>query len=265
MARPKHPWLAGLVVLLFCSTALATYTEQEISRASKLHRKGVQAMQSGNLEKARESFDKALQSVSVFPDAHIGLGQIAMAEKEFERALVHFEQARDGYAELGASLLDIRMKRYASAQSQIASLDDQIRHLESTTSAQTRGGTAAGGQNAITIGKMRNLQQQLLAIEPPNPDEATEPPGEIFFYIGNALFQLNRPDDALGAWETCRERSPKFAMVYNNLALIYMQTGRLEEAKKSLIKAEELGFPVNPQFKLELERALINSGEPESG
>jgi hypothetical protein len=44
-----------------------------------------------------------------------------------------------------------------------------------------------------------------------------------------------------------------------------MQTGRLEKAKESLIKAEELGFPVNPQFKLELERALINSGEPESG
>jgi tetratricopeptide (TPR) repeat protein len=252
--------------MLVCSTVVAAVTSQQLNRASKLHRKGVQAMQSGDLEKARQSFEKALGDVPMFPDAHIGLGQLALAEREYENALAHFEQARDGYAELGESLFDIRMKRYTDARNAIATIDDQIRHVESSSSVSSgESRYSVGGQNAIKVARMRNQQEQLRAIQPPDPEKTSEPPGEVFFYIGNALFQLNRRSEAIQAWETCREKSPEFPMVYNNLALAYMQEGRLEVAKESLDKAEELGFPVNPQFKADLDKALSQSRSPGAG
>ena len=137
---------------------------------------------------------------------------------------------------------------------QIATIEDQIQHLASQTGGgASGGGSAAGGMAAVDIAKMRNQQEQLRAIQPPDPESATVAPGEIFFYIGNARYQLGQREEAMKAWETCRERSPDFAMVYNNLALVYMQAGRLEEARSSLATAEELGFPVNPQFKQQLE------------
>lgn len=41
-------------------------------------------------------------------------------------------------------------------------------------------------------------------------------------------------------------------MVHNNLAIAYHGMGRSAQAREHLARAEELGFPVNPQFKEEL-------------
>ena len=55
-------------------------------------------------------------------------------------------------------------------------------------------------------------------------------PGELHFYIGNALFNMNRLDEALEAWETCARMTPRFSLVYNNLAVAYWKKGRLDRA-----------------------------------
>jgi tetratricopeptide (TPR) repeat protein len=257
MIRSRHVTLLGLAALLACSVALSQATPQQISRASKLCNKAVRLLQSGDMEKARDSFNKALQEIPSYPNAHIGLGQIAMGEGDFETALSHFNQAKDGYHELGESLLDVEAKRYASAQREINQLQDSLQHIQTQS--------VSAGATSIDQSKMQNRIQQLQAIEPPNKETAAEPPGEIYFYIGNALFQLNRRAEALEAWETCRDKSPGFAMVYNNLALVYMQAGRLEAARESLAKAEELGFPVNPQFKQDLDKAIAKSRDAGAG
>lgn len=248
MTRTRRIILLGLAALLALSTALAAATSREIAQASKLHKKGLKALQSGNADQARESFQRALEVIPSYPDAHMGLGQIAMSARDFEAALTHFDAAKAGYGELGEALLDVEAKRYGDAQRQINQLQDSIQHTQSQTSS--------AGATDIDVSKMVAKIQQLQAIQPPSPDTASEPPGEIFFYIGNAQFQLNRRPEALEAWETCRDKSPKFAMVHNNLALIYMQMGRLDAAKESLARAEELGFPVNPRFKQDLDEAI---------
>ena len=52
------------------------------------------------------------------------------------------------------------------------------------------------------------------------------------------------------------DANPKLGEAHNNLAVIYMQTGRFDEALQELTLAEKAGFRVNPQFKADLkERA----------
>lgn len=257
MTRTLRTALLGLALLTACTAALSAATSQNIVRASKFSNKGISWLQSGNVDKARDSFDKALREIPNYPSAHIGLGQIAMAEGAFEEALDHFNSAKEGYRELGEDLIDVEAKRYANAQREINQLQDSLQQMQSQS--------VSAGATAIDSTKIISRIRQLQVIEPPNKGKATEPPGEVFFYIGNALFQLNRRPEALEAWETCRDKSPKFAMVYNNLALAYMQAGRLEAAKESLAKAEELGFPVNPQFKQDLDKAIAESRESGAG
>ena len=43
--------------------------------------------------------------------------------------------------------------------------------------------------------------------------------------------------------------SPKFEEAHNNLAVVYMLTGRISEAEAAVEKAEAAGFRVNPQLK----------------
>lgn len=257
MKRRLRITLSGLALLLACSAVLAQATSQEIARASKLTNKGVRLLQSGSVDKARETFDKALTEIPSYPSAHIGLGQIAMGQGAFEEALDHFNAAKEGYRELGEYLLDAEAKRYANAQREINQLQDSLQQMQS----QTVGAGATAIDRTRIVSRIRDLQ----VIEPPNKETAAEPPGEVYFYIGNALFQLNRRPEALEAWESCREKSPKFAVVHNNLALVYMMAGRLEAAKESLDRAEELGFPVNPQFKNDLDKAIADSREAGEG
>jgi len=44
--------------------------------------------------------------------------------------------------------------------------------------------------------------------------------------------------------------------VHNNLAVAYWQAGRLEEAQAEVVKVEEAGMSVNPQFKADLALSL---------
>jgi hypothetical protein len=43
---------------------------------------------------------------------------------------------------------------------------------------------------------------------------------------------------------------------HNNVAVVYMLTGRLDEAKAEVKLAEKAGFKVNPKFKEDLEQRL---------
>ena len=50
--------------------------------------------------------------------------------------------------------------------------------------------------------------------------------------------------------------NPKMGEAHNNLAYVYMVTGRLEDAQRSLKLAEKNGFRVNPDFKEELKERM---------
>jgi tetratricopeptide (TPR) repeat protein len=229
---------------LFIPVAGAT----DIQKAGMLATKGDRAMETAQLDKATTLYNRALKAAPEFPMAHIGLGNLAMARQDYEGALRHYEQARDGFVTLGEQLVELQAKRYADASKRIAELNDSIQQISSQSSG--------GGTLDISITRMQSTINQLHAITPPSNFPAEhKAPGEVYFQIGNALFRLNRIDEALIAWETCRESSPDFPMVYNNLALIYWKTGRMEEAVRSLRRAETLGFPVNPDFKRDLGKA----------
>lgn len=242
-------WMATTIVALVCAVpALADGpSPQEVKKAGRLYQKGARSLQTGSVEQAEQLFREALTVVPALPEAHIGLGHIYVQRSDFKNALQEYSLARDGYAEIGSALLDIQSKRYNDTASQISDLQDSINQITSTSNPSP--------QVSLQVSRLQNTIAQLEAVQPPDKDNVGRPPAEVFFYIGNAQFRLGQLDEAVGSWEQCAELNPKYAMVFNNLALGYWQQGKLAEARSSLTTAEELGFPVNPQFKLDLEQA----------
>ena len=49
--------------------------------------------------------------------------------------------------------------------------------------------------------------------------------------------------------------APKLGEAHSNLALVFMLTGRYDDAGREIEAAEKHGFHVNPQFKEDLKKA----------
>ena len=96
------------------------------------------------------------------------------------------------------------------------------------------------------------------------PGSQGRPLGRLYFNVGNALSRLKRWDDAIAAYRTCNEREPGSRRpAHHNLALAQWNAGDVAAARSSLMKAEELGFTVNPNFKADLsERSRSRGPDP---
>ena len=203
-------------------------------------------------------------------------GQELMSAEQFARAADEFTRAVDldpllsiAFYQLGQASMNLQ--RYASAikaykdcieaERQLFSLkqtnrfevekhrDDEIRELKSVIDQ------AAGKGRAPT---MLGLEQRLRDLQSQGSQTggAFQPPPQALLALGSAYFRNGDRDAAEAQWRAAIEANPKLGEAHNNIAVIYMQTGRFDEALSELSLAEKAGFKVNPQFKADLkERA----------
>jgi tetratricopeptide (TPR) repeat protein len=238
----------GAIGLVLCAVSIVAASQTtQIMQASKHCNRGFRLLEKWQVDKAKASFEKALKLVPSYPDGHVGLGHVALNAKQYEQALTEYELAREGYAKLGDQLFDQRLKGYHESRSKVNDLRQLLNALESGQE-----GDPTSTQQVFRITEIQVQIETLENMPPPTKEMATEPPGELDFHVGNALCRLGRWEEAIGPLESCIRKSPEFAAAYNNIALAYWRSGRIEDARKSLVKAEALGFDVNPRFKEDL-------------
>ena len=81
-----------------------------------------------------------------------------------------------------------------------------------------------------------------------------QPPPEVLLSLGGAFFRNGDREAAEAQWLAAIVANPKLGEAHNNLAVIYMQTGRFDQAEQEIGLAEKNGFRVNPQFKADLKK-----------
>jgi tetratricopeptide (TPR) repeat protein len=251
-------WIVMLGLVLAGGNLAAEVDAKQIAKAAKQAQRGTEALDEGRAAQARTYFEKALKLVPPYPEAHAGLGHLAMQDEDFEAALWEYGLARDGYAELAENLYDVEMQRYYRAQTLVPGLQQELILLQT-------------GEQRMTESDRRwrvtELEQQIRDLEnlqPPRKEAMHEPPARMDFFVGNALSRLRRWEEAIEEYEACIHKQPGFAAVYNNLAFAYWRHGRPQDALASLEQAEELGVRVNPRFKADVERSLREAGSDPS-
>ena len=247
------------ILILGAFVSLSWGAQTEIDKAAKYTERGMRELEAGNAGRAEEFFLKSIRLVREYPDAHIGLGHLAMQAGNIEEALSEYEQARDGYGVLGARLLNIMMTRYQEQKNRIPELQQRINLIRSGDIRLTE------NEKRVQIQDLEMKIRDLQTMSEPSSQTISEPPGEVFFRIGSALARLGRWDEAVANLETCTAKSPTFAQAFSNLALAYWRVGRHDDALRSLDKAEELGLPPNPRFRSDIERSKAKSIPAVSG
>jgi tetratricopeptide (TPR) repeat protein len=257
MRGVRHLGTALAGSMLLATVAVAAVSPSQLEKAHRLCERGFEVLDSGNPARAETFFQKALKLVPSYPDGHVGLGHVAMTEQRYEAALQEYLKAREGYVELADFMFDIEMKQFYLQQGKLPKLQQELVRV------QTGEEQLPESERRWRVSVLREKIRDLQAMQPPGKESSVEPPGKMHFYVGNAMSRLGRWSEAVLAFESCVERSPKFSQAYNNLALAYWRSGRIEEAVDSLHKAEDLGFKVNPRFKADLEQSLQKKEEGE--
>ena len=239
-------WVVNSLLLAAIALPAGAQPADELRHAQALqrYRSGQELLRAEQFEQAATEFSTAVELDPLLALAHYGLGQSYMALKRYASAIQAFTGCRDAYRRL----MDMREENRMATDRRI---EDEIRELQ-TSISMLRGGQVKQYGNPETkitelearIDELRRIQQE--------PVGQFRPPAEVSLALGSAYFRNGNMEMAETEWKAAIAVKPKLGEAHNNLAVIYMQTGRLKDAEQSIKNAEKAGFRVNPRLKEDL-------------
>jgi tetratricopeptide (TPR) repeat protein len=220
---------------------LTKLPDERTSREAIQHfRTGQELMSAEQFGRAAEEFSKAIDLDPLFSLAHYQLGQANMNLQRYPGAIKAYKDCIEAEQQL-FSLKQTNQVEFEKHR------DDEIEELKRLLDNE-KGGTLA---RTRLEQRLRDLENQRKIV-----GGSFETPPQVLLALGSAYFRNGDRDAAEAQWRAAIDANPKLGEAHNNIAVIYMQTGRYEQAMDELALAEKAGFKVNPQFKADLrERA----------
>jgi tetratricopeptide (TPR) repeat protein len=213
-------------------------------QAAEHHKSGSALMRTERYEQAAEEFTKAIALDPFLVMAHYNLGQSYMALKRYVDAERAYRGAEEAVSRMG-TLSD-------KARDEIDRRNrDEINELKSSLT-QLRSGQI---KNAPVEAMIPRIEERIRVLEDMRSSgrEVVRVPAEIHLGLGSAYFRQDKLQDAEQAYSQAVKTNARLGAAHNNLAVIYMLTGRFAESRKAIAAAEKAGFAVNPRLKADLE------------
>ena len=226
---------AALLALALTQTLASEPARKE---AFQHYRNGQEFLSAEQWDKAVEEFRQATEKDPLFTDAFYGLGQAHMGAKRFASAA----QAFQATIETAQKIHQLRERDRVTADRQI---DDQLRTLrEAMRTVQQQKTGQVQNQTLQLEARVRELEQSKSSMGRP-----FEPPAEVLLALGSAHFRNDDRENAEKFWAESVRVNSKLGQGWNNLAVIYLTSGRKKEAEDAVKNAERTGFRVNPKLK----------------
>jgi protein O-GlcNAc transferase len=250
MTHHTHRLTYATAFLLFLYTIPAAQAQQPAEArqrdAAQHFKTGMKALATEHYDEAETAFKEAVRLDPLFDGAFYGLGQVYMATKRFEPAIRAYLDSRDAFVKATTTdaLNDAASQR--RLRDEIDARKDYVRTLQrqvSTSRSPTVGAAIDRNQDQI-----RQLEGRLSR----NRSGPLPIPAGLSMALGSAYFRNNQLADAEREYKAAIAVNPDFGEAHNNLAVVYLMTGRFDDADKSVQAAERSGFKVNPQLKQDI-------------
>jgi tetratricopeptide (TPR) repeat protein len=217
---------------------------------------------------AAAQLEEAVQLDATHALAHYGLGQALLGLKRAPEALAAFLDSRAAYRcilsspEARASLERMRVEEESSLRDAILRLErehferfgikwQEVNRLPSPTDGMLE-----------TARRLHAMESRLVELREARGRLPAEPP-ELAFALGNAYFLTGAPAEAEREFRAALNARPDWGDVHLNLAVVFLATGRLDEAEAEAKRAEDAGVPIHPRLREEIEtRRDARSGAP---
>jgi tetratricopeptide (TPR) repeat protein len=236
--------LVAAVVLGAAPLGAQGQSGDEIARREALRhfRDGQELLVAERFEQAAGEFMAAIELDPLLTLAHYGLGQSYMALKRYASAVQAFVGCRDAYASIAAM-------RQSDALGADRRMDDEMRELRDSL-ARVRSGQIKGSGPALE----QQLEKRLDELETMrrNRNDRSQTPAEVSLALGSAYYRNNQAADAEREWLAATAANPRLGEAHNNLAVLYLLSGRKKNAEDAVKAAERARFRVNPQLKADI-------------
>jgi len=233
---------AAAVLLCAASIGVSAQMNAERERARLQYRVGWENMKAEAWEKAAKSFQDAIDLDPSYELAYYMLGRANMPLKRYAQAIAAYSKCRDLYqAQAGRQFANAQeAQRYRN--NRLTELDELVRLVQT------------GPQTVQATEQLRQLQEQKRQIQDAisrgnNLSIDASIPPYVSLALGSAYFRAEKFADAEREYKAAIAADSRAGEAHNNLAVVYLQTGRYEEAEKAVKSAEKTGFKVNPMLK----------------
>jgi tetratricopeptide (TPR) repeat protein len=240
--------LAAALAVMAISVSVSAYQQQTQSalnreRAKPAYTRGLDYMRAESWPEAAKAFQEAIEIDPEFDLAYYWLGRVDMNMKKFTDAVAAYQKARAVILAEAGRHFSSQQERLRYRQDRLTELDETIRQMQS--GAQT-------GQNQERLRQLQEYRRQLVERNERGTTNLTvdaSVPAFLSLALGSAYFRAEKFADAEREYKAAIAVDPKTGEAYNNLAVVYLQTGRADEAEKAAKSAEKNGFRVNPMLK----------------
>jgi tetratricopeptide (TPR) repeat protein len=203
-------------------------------------------------EKAAKSFQEAIDIDQTYELAYYMLGRANMPLKRYAQAIAAYSKCRDLYQAQAGRQFSNAQEAQRARSNMLTELDDMIRQVQ------------AAPQSARTQDQMRQLLERRQRVQDALTGghmltlESSVPPW-VSLALGSAFFRAEKFADAEREYKAAIAADSRAGEAHNNLAVVYLETGRYEEADKAVKAAEKAGFRVNPMLKEDIAKKKSGS------
>ena len=242
-ARPDDPEAAVLMSRSLRARGELPRAEREL--ATRISRKpdsaplhlemGWLALQRNELKAARQSFETALRLMPSLFDARAGLVSLEIVQKNFDAARARI---REWQQQSPDSRLEILSARVDLAAGKTAEAEQTLRAVVSADPSQLDAYDLLG-RIAISAGQLDRAVTEYQALA----GRSKTPAGPLTM-VGMIEEARGRGDAARQQYEKALEADPRAGVAANNLAWMYAEAGRLDEALTlATVATEQLKRP----------------------
>jgi tetratricopeptide (TPR) repeat protein len=255
--------LALLVSTLTCTLVIPAAAQSapprqfgnvERDRAMVPYRQGFEHLEAEDFEAATRAFQQAVDIDPQFETAFYMLGRSYMAQRRYVEAISALKRSQALYrAESGRHFTNQQeAQRYR--RERIAEIDEIIRSYQS--------GPLTNQSREILrqLGERRRQLQESLERAGNNISIENTVPAFVSLSLGSAYFRTEKLEDAEREYKAAIAADGRSGEAHNNLAVVYLMTGRTADAEKSIRAAEKAGFNVQPQLKDDIRTAKRKQG-----
>ncbi len=241
-----------------------------MASAEEMYQTAMNLNDESNYEQRKEKLNELVSKYPDFASAHDALGAVYYQEKEYDKALTHIETAvrlDPSNATLQKNLGDFYYTILSQNENALVCYENALK-LDPTDN-ELKYVTANILVSMHRFEDAKSLYQNILAAEPWRTDieelidkikthnqADTLESSDLAYKKAQSLSNGNDIKGAVDLLKKIIEKDPDFALAYNDLAVLQLQTGEIENVQECYEKAVSLD-PENIVFRKNLAEYLL--------